>query len=162
MRPDGPFAYIWATLNEVEGEPDYPTAESEANRLCARQNFERGYSLWFDDPQNPDRIWAAVTPNPAADSGSKAYNLADTWPGTPEYWCSAAQANAPLGPKRGFGKVWCENSNLRADIGQAVEVETGSPPCEAQDFQGGTIVYIPLDATYWVFINEEGWYRFDE
>jgi len=135
------------------------------DRLCARQYFARGYLVWFDSPQDPDFVWAAAIPNSAANEGTTSYLFTDTWPGSPEYWCREAEARAPLGPRRGFGMLWCEYADLRADIGQAVEEEIGGPDyprCEAQLFQGGAILHNPLDAKYWVFIDNGGWYRFDE
>jgi hypothetical protein len=152
-------------LNQDQGELGYPVAEPVRDRLCARENFERGYMLWFDNPQDPDFVWAAVISNPAADSGSRSYKFTDTWPGSPEYWCDEAAARAPLGPKRGFGMLWCIYPELRADIGPALDEEVGGPDhprCEAQRFQGGAIVHNPLDAAYWVFIDNGGWYRFGE
>jgi hypothetical protein len=143
----------------------YPLADVVGDRLCTRQYFERGYMLWVDVPQDPNVIWAAVIPNPTGTSGSRSYRLADTWPGSPEYWCSAAEANAPLGPKRGFGMQWCNSAELQSGLGLAREAELGGPDyprCALQSFQGGAMVHVPLDARYWVFVDGGGWYRFDE
>lgn len=165
LRPGGRYADIWAALDGGQGELGYPLLNPVGDRLCTRQYFVRGYLVWFDSPQDPDFVWAAAIPNPAANEGAKSYLFTDTWPGSPEYWCSEAEARAPLGPKRGFGMLWCEYANLRADVGPAVEEEIGGPDyprCEAQLFQGGAILHNPLDAKYWVFIDNGGWYRFDE
>jgi tRNA A-37 threonylcarbamoyl transferase component Bud32 len=165
LRPDGKYTKIWATLGQGSSELGYPTTSPVGNRLCARQLFERGYMIWFDSPQDPDPVWAAVIPNDGRNSGAKSTLFTDTWPGEPEYWCKEAEAHQPTGPRRGFGMLWCIYPDLRADIGQAREEEIGGPaypPCEAQQFQGGAIVHNPLDAKYWVFINNGGWYRFDE
>jgi hypothetical protein len=121
--------------------------------------------VWFDRPGDTDLVWAAVRPNPAANSGSRSYKFTDTWPGSPEYWCEEAAASAPLGPKRGFGMLWCIYPNLKADIGYAIEEEIGGPEyprCEGQLFQGGAILHNPLDSSYWVFLDNSGWYRFDQ
>jgi hypothetical protein len=152
-------------LSAGDGELGYPVANPVGDRLCARQYFEGGYMVWFDSPQDPDPVWAAVIPNPAENSAGKSYKFTDTWPGSPEYWCNEAEAKAPIGPKRGFGMLWCNYADLRTDIGQALEEEVGGPAypgCEAQPFQGGAILHVPLDAKYWVFIDDGGWYRFDE
>jgi len=120
--------------------------------------------LWFDRGDS-DVVWAAVVPNQAAGSGSTAYRLTDQWPGNPEYWCDEAAARAPIGPKRGFGMLWCIKPDMRAGVGYAIEEEVGGPDyprCEGQLFQGGAIVHNPLDATYWVFMENGGWYRFGE
>jgi hypothetical protein len=164
LRPSGRYADIWNALGEGNGELGYPMANPVGDRLCARQNFERGYLIWFDNPQDPDPVWSAVITNPG-DSGDKSYKFTDTWPGNPEYWCSEAEVYAPLGPKRGFGMLWCIYPDLRADIGNALDEEVGGPDypgCAAQPFQGGAIVHVPIDANYWVFIDNGGWYRFDQ
>jgi hypothetical protein len=165
LRPSGRFADIWTSLNTGNGELGYPLANPVGERLCARQYFERGYMLWFDSPQKPAPVWAAVMPNPALNSDRKAYKFTDTWPGGADYSCAEAQAHAPLGPKRGFGMLWCMYTDLRTDIGQARDEEKGGPDnprCAMQPFQGGAIVHNPLDAKYWVFIDKGGWYRFDQ
>jgi hypothetical protein len=143
----------------------YPLTDPVGDRLCARENFERGYMIWFDSPQEPDPVWAAVMPNKSLNSGSKSYKFTDTWPGSPEYWCSEAEARAPLGPKRGFGMLWCIYPDLRADIGYALDEEVGGPDyprCAVQLFQGGAIVHDPHIAKYWAFIDNGGWYRYDQ
>jgi serine/threonine-protein kinase len=165
LRPVGRYADIWTILDGGQGALGYPVLNPVGDRLCARQYFARGYMVWYDSPQDPDFVWAAAIPNAAANEGTTSYLFTDTWPGSPEYWCSEAEARAPLGPRRGFGMLWCEYADLRADIGQAVEEEIGGPDyprCEAQLFQGGAILHNPLDAKYWVFIDNGGWYRFDE
>ncbi len=165
LRPYGRYADIWTELNAGSGELGYPLADPVGDRLCARENFERGYMVWFDSPQEPQPVWAAVMPNRAANSGDKSYKFGDKWPGSPEYWCSDAEARAPLGPKRGFGMLWCIYPDLKADIGYALDEEVGGPTyprCAAQLFQGGAIVHNPIDPQYWVFIDNGGWYRFSE
>ncbi len=164
-RPSGRLADLWTTLGAGQSPLGYPSADPLGERLCARQNFERGYLLWVENTQKPDFVWAAVLPNRADTSGVKAYRFTDTWPGSPEYSCDDASARAPIGPKRGFGMLWCNYPNLRADIGNALDEEIGGPDyprCEVQLFQGGAITHVPLDQAYWVFIEGGGWYRFGE
>lgn len=165
LRPEGSFANIWTALGAETSELGYPVSNPERESLCARQKFERGYMLWFDRPSDTDVVWSAIIPDPAATRGNKSYKFTDQWPGNPEYWCDEATARAPLGPKRGFGMLWCINPTFQAEIGNATEEEAGGPDyprCEGQLFQGGAIVHNPLDATYWVFINNGGWRRFGE
>ena len=48
-------------------------------------------------------------------------------------------------------------------LAEALDEEMGGPDyprCEVQAFQGGAILHNPLDAKYWVFIDNGGWYRF--
>ncbi len=163
LRPTGEFARIWALEQAEAGPLAYPQAAAVTDRLCARQQFERGYMLWVDLPENPDVIWATIGASASAGSGAKWYRLVDDWPGTPDFWCSEAEANAPLGPRRGFGKQWCAVPGLRVDLGQAVAEEKGgadNPRCELQFFQGGAILYAALDNAYLVLYDEGGWRRY--
>lgn len=164
-RPNGRLADLWTTLGAGQSPLGYPIADPMNERLCARQNFERGYLLWVESSQKPDFVWAAVMPNRADNSGGKTYRFTDTWPGSPEYSCDEAAARAPLGPRRGFGMLWCNYPALRTDIGAALDEEIGGPDyprCEVQLFQGGVMAHVPLDQAYWVFIESGGWYRFGE
>ncbi|GAB4433902.1 MAG: hypothetical protein Kow0031_15540 [Anaerolineae bacterium] len=165
LRPEGRISDIWGALNAGSGELGFPLTQREGERLCARQRFERGFMLWFDRPGESDVVWGAAVSSPAATSGSPSFRFADQWPGSPEYWCNEASARAPLGPKRGFGMLWCIYPELRNSIGNAIEEEIGGealPRCEAQLFQGGAIVHQPMDGAWWVFIDSAGWYRFGE
>jgi len=164
LRPYGTYQDIWDWLDGPTGSLGYPLANPVEDRLCARQNFERGYMIWFDSPEDPDPVWAAIYNGSARNEGSKSYKFTDTWPGEPEFWCADAEANAPQGPRRGFGMLWCIYPDLRADVGQALDEEVGGPDypgCSVQLFQGGAIAHVPLDSSYWAFIDNGGWYRFD-
>jgi serine/threonine protein kinase len=165
LRPTGAYKDIWDRLGGSAGSLGYPLANPVEDRLCARQNFERGYMLWVDSPQDPDPVWAAIFVSATRNLGSKSYKFTDTWPGEPEYWCTEAEKNAPLGPKRGFGMLWCIYPNLRADVGQALDKEVGGPDypgCSFQLFQGGAIAHTPFDSSYWAFIDNGDWYRSDD
>lgn len=160
LRPAGQFASIWQVEADALG---YPLADAAAERLCARQPFERGNLVWVDMPDDPNLIWGVVGDSPTVGGGQKWYRLVDDWPGSPDFWCPEAEANAPIGPRRGFGKQWCAVSGLRIDLGRALEEEKGGPDyprCELQFFQGGTILHVPLDNAFLVLIDGGGWRRY--
>jgi hypothetical protein len=63
----------------------------------------------------------------------------DTWTNAlPEDSCPSVTVSAGLiKPKRGFGKVWCEQSPARTKIGAAVEPEQGAVVVPTQRFLHG-------------------------
>jgi hypothetical protein len=105
-----------------------PTA-GEFSATTAYEPFERGWMLWRKDN---DGIYAFFD-----GGGYDHYSLPPT---DILFWCADAQ---DLGnPRRGFGKVWCENPDVRKQIGNASGGEIGdSRPL--QEFENGFMVYVP-------------------
>jgi hypothetical protein len=161
-EPDGRFKDIWNELGAGDSRLGYPSGPLIVDRNYARQPYERGVMVWWDNPEDPDYIW--VIDSPAADlqSGRTSNLYADTWDGDqPEFACEAAQDD---GPVRGFGKVWCEHPELMERIGYPAESERGSggnpPYAEVQFFQGGSMLYIPHTAELFVLFAQGDWQRF--
>jgi YVTN family beta-propeller protein len=90
--------------------------EAERKVQFAAQPFERGVMQWREDEKRiyvffEDKTWAAYD---------------DTWKASlPEDACPSITVSSGLKPKRGFGKVWCEQVNVRAKIGAATAAEQG-------------------------------------
>jgi len=82
------------------------------------QVFEHGRMFYRDDEK---KIYAI-----ADDKSWVAFD--DAWiAGMPEDSCPSIAASAGrIKPKRGFGKVWCENESVRAKIGAATFAEEGT------------------------------------
>ncbi len=101
--------------------------ETERNTNFAAQNFERGSMLWREDER---RIYVLLS-----DKTWKSFD--DSWiAGMPEDSCPGI--TAPNKPKRGFGKVWCEQADVRTNIGSVIGVEVGYAT-PTQRFERGTI-----------------------
>jgi hypothetical protein len=154
---------VWEKT-EVKDYLGYPTAEASADRHYARQYFEHGYLYWWDRPGPSDLIWAVEMPQPAAGQGFRwtgPYD--DTWDGGDSFSCNAARAN-PNGPVRGFGKLWCDHPEIAQAIGAAREPEDGTGNSTnygvVQLFQGGVMLYSPLDREIWVLFNGGIWQRY--
>ncbi len=66
---------------------------------------------------------------------------------------------------RGFGQVWCDHPELRTRLGYPSEPEAGSagrpPYAQVQFFQGGTLIYTPLNKEVYVLFAQGDWQRFD-
>ena len=96
----------------------------------ATQTFERGAMFWREDEKHvyvlfSDKTWSQFD---------------DAWNTTlPDDSCpSVAVTSGLTKPKRGFGKVWCEQSGARGKIGAATSAEVGFAPL-TQKFEHGQI-----------------------
>ncbi len=142
----------------------YPTSEASDNRDYARQYFEHGYLYWWDRPGGPGLIWAVEIPQPAAGQGFHWIGpYEDTWDEGDPFSCDSARAN-PNGPIRGFGKLWCDHPEIAQAIGAAREPEDGTGKSTnygvVQFFQGGVMLYSPLEREVWVLFNGGVWQRY--
>lgn len=156
------FKPVWErpTVKDYLG---YPTEAAIVDQQYARQYFERGFLYWWDRPNAPGLIWAIEMPQPAANRGFLwSGPFEDTWNEGDPYSCDAARAN-PNGPIRGFGKVWCEHPEMAKRIGAARESEQGTGDTTnygvVQFFQGGVMLYSPLDRDVWVLFEGGTWQR---
>lgn len=142
----------------------YATGAASADRRFARQYFERGYLYWWDRPDARGLIWVVETPQPAANQGFRwSGPYEDTWDGGDPYSCDAARAN-PNGPVAGFGRLWCDQPEIAEAIGTAREPERGTGESTnygvVQFFQGGVMLYSPLDHEVWVLLDGGTWQKY--
>jgi len=157
------FKPIWEQP-EVKDYLGYPTQPAGDDRRYARQYFERGYLYWWEQPDDGGLIWAVVIPQPVARQGSHWMGpYEDTWDGSDPYSCGAAKSN-PDGPIRGFGKLWCDHPEIAEAIGAARGSEHGTGETTSygviQPFQGGMMLYSPLDREVWVLFDGGTWQRY--
>jgi hypothetical protein len=155
------FHPIWEQPG-VKGYLGYPTEEASDARHYARQYFERGYLYWWDQPNDRGLIWAVDIPQPAANQGFHwAGPYEDTWnDGDKTHSCDEANPN---GPVRGFGKLWCDHPEIAEAIGMPAESERGTGNTTnygvVQFFQGGVMLYSPIDREVWVLFEGGTWQR---
>jgi len=122
-----------------------PTTE-ERGIITAYQPFERGFMLWRADTE---QIYVFF------DDGSTQL-LQDTWrEGDPEYTCPdrATPSQTPPTPRRGFGRAWCIERNLRQRLGNALADESGDYRL-VQDFEHGAMIVIPERQQAYLFSIE--------
>lgn len=112
--------------------------ESERTTNFATQKFENGALFWREDEKRivvlfNDKTWLQFN---------------DTWTSAlPEDGCpTVTVAPGLLKPKRGFGKLWCDQSAVRAKLGAATENEFGGYAALAQKFERGQ-VFVGADRT---------------
>jgi hypothetical protein len=157
------FKTIWdkPEVNLVIG---YPTAAADDSHQYARQYFERGYMYWWNRPDALGLIWVVQMPDAGAMTGFGWIGpFEDTWDGDDPISCDAARHNAN-GPRSGFGRLWCDHPEIAQTIGAAREPERGTGESVdygvVQMFQGGTMLFSPLDREVWVLVNGGAWQRY--
>lgn len=165
LLPEGRFKEIWEELGAGQSRLGYPTGPEISDRDFARQYFEQGVMIWWDNPdEEEDYIWVIDSPAEDLKSGTTWNRYPDTWAGEDEYACDAARANAEKGPVRGFGQLWCDRPELQVRLGNPRESEAGSggtpPYAHVQFFQGGLMFYNPLNSEVYVLYDQGDWQRF--
>ncbi|MEW5957419.1 MAG: hypothetical protein AB1801_06830, partial [Chloroflexota bacterium] len=164
LAPEGRFKDIWDELGAGQSRLGYPTGPEISDRDYARQYFERGLMLWWDNPQGDAYIWVIDSPAEDLKSGATWNRYPDAWAGEDGYACEAARANAEKGPVRGFGYLWCRRPELQTRLGQPRQAEAGSggapPYSHVQFFQGGVMLANPLNSEMYVLFDQGDWQRF--
>jgi hypothetical protein len=155
------FEDIWQEeLGAGESDLGYPEDREISSNIVV-QNFEKGIMYWWENPNGPNYIWVLPASTPVRRGGTHWYGYDDNWKevkGLDDFSCEAARDGG--GPIRGFGKVWCDHrSEWQTDLGSG-EPEQGSSDGRVQFFQGGVMLYNPLDAEVYVLFDQEEWKRF--
>lgn len=164
IEPQGRFYDIWQDVGGGQSRLGYPTAPEIASQNYAKQIFEKGLMYWWDNPDGADYIWVIDSPAPDLNSGQSWNRYIDAWDGRDPFACDEARSNGDKGPMRGFGQLWCSRPELQQRLGNPWEREAGSagqPPfSRVQFFQGGVILYNPINAEVYVLFDQGDWLRF--
>lgn len=108
-----------------------PSAAPSTSVLMAKESFEGGQMIWREDYR---QIYVRY------DSGSWR-SFSDSWnEGQPEFSCPDMGTQSPPVPGRGFGKVWCEQSDVREQLGWAKNEEQGFRGIVQDFLTGGHII----------------------
>jgi hypothetical protein len=153
-----PFDQVWDALDGREGELGDPISNARLDHDTAEQDFVGGTMYWRDryGPTPPD-VFVLVRAGADATRGTWTRHV-DTWSEEDDE-ISCPEATLPLGPKRGFGLVWCDNPAVQLAMGDAIGPEEGSK-AGFQRFSGGTLLWSSrLDYVYALF-NDRTWRRF--
>jgi len=154
---------IWEK-SDVKEALGYPSSAASDNRQYARQYFERGYMYWWNRPEGRGLIWVVQMPDGSAMSGFGWIGpFEDMWDGKERFSCELAR-QTKYGPHSGFGKLWCDHPEIAQTIGVPREPERGTGESAdygiVQFFQGGTMLYSPLDREVWVLVSGGTWQRY--
>jgi hypothetical protein len=150
-RPEGIFGELWVADADVREDLGWASAAQSTELWTALQPFEGGAMIWREDT---DQVYVAYR------DGSWAL-FDSTWvDGEPEQDPGIVAPAGLLQPKRGFGKVWRDNPEVRSGLGWALEEEAGYT-ARVQSFERGGLLRIE-DTTY-VLVLTAGrpgtWYR---
>ncbi len=164
FEPEGRFRDLWKDAEADEGRLGYPIGPEITRRLFAKQYFERGVMIWWDNPDADNLIWVLDSPDEDFETGQTWNAYPDIWDEAIDGEISCGEADAG-GPVRGFGKVWCVHSELQTRLGQPLEEEKGqgrgSNAAIFQFFQGGLMIYNPIDTEVYVLFDQGDWIRAD-
>lgn len=151
---------MWARLGGAEGRLGQPLDPVREGSF-AEQHFERGLMHRgrldrMGEPEPEVQVIVYSEGGSNRQSGDLWGRFIDYWrEGEAEYSCS--EATPPLGPRRGFGLVWCQY--VRASLGAPLEEER-IIEASYQDFIGGVMLWSPTDGGIYVLFNQEDW-RFE-
>jgi hypothetical protein len=126
------------------------------------QKFDKGIMYWLKNPQKPEGphyIWVLVASTPYSLDGTRWAGYSDDWKPGDEYTCDGAPEGER--PKRGFDKIWCKQK-LWNWLGACKPAEQGSNGNldlygRLQLFQGGAMLYNPIDKEVYVLFNQLDW-----
>lgn len=134
--------------NEVATRLGCPI-EVERSGNYARQKFERGTMFWSEADKRilvlfDDHTWLQFN---------------DTWTSVlPEDACPQVRVDPPLvKPQRGFGKLWCEQTTVRAKLGAALEDEVGLYSALTQRTERGLVFTGRGRTEFYVLYNDGTW-----
>jgi hypothetical protein len=121
-----------------------PKNDAQFEVMYAREEFELGLMIWVQTG-NPGKVF--VLPN-----GADWQEFVDPGPDHP--MCDAAKGGVP---KRGFGKIWCDNAQEL--LGKPKSEEIGGPDYPrsvVQEFDHGYLIYDAIPGKI-ITLYEGGW-----
>ncbi len=156
-----PFGPIWDAMGGVSSPLGYPVGSALLDWWEADQKFEHGYMFWQDNGGYPANYIYVFYHDGGTNPNTGTWELfEDTWTeGMDEYSCP--EATPPNGPKRGFGKVWCEQAGVRNGLGAPTEPEDGFNG-GFQNFEGGIMLWTARLHYVYVLFDDGTWDRIPE
>lgn len=150
-----PFAPVWRWLGQSAGRLGPPAAPAVAQTV-AWQRFEGGLLHW-GWPDAPGRMQIHALLGGQAPFEQRWQRVADTFTeGDPPYPCP--ESGPPLGPRRGFGQVWCQQPSLREALGKPL-AEEWSEPAGFQNFRNGVMLHSPAEESVYLLFNNGDWWK---
>jgi hypothetical protein len=151
VAPSGLFANLWRRYSTDLGSA-LPGNESDRLFTGAEMLFQSGHMFSATFPYK--RIWVVMGGGAGAWTGSGTWReYRDTWQnGDPDFSCPK-EADYPRQPIRGFGRVWCNNPEVRKALGWGVsqeiwpdDIAPGKGIQRFQEFERG-----------FIFRDSDGW-----
>jgi hypothetical protein len=129
----------------------------QVDRYYAGQAFQHGFMFWRDNAAAALDWIYVIQWGPGDDPTAGLFwaRFDDTWTDdSPEYFCD--QTAPPYGPRRGFGKVWCQRTEVRHALGGAIEREWGEHG-GWQDFEQGVKLWDAENDRTFVLYEDGTW-----
>ncbi len=156
-----PLDGVWNALGGAGGTLGAPTDDPAVNRWIADQRFEHGYMYWRNNEGSPANYMYVLYYGGGSDKTEGTWErYEDTWVEGMDV-LSCPQATPPNGPRRGFGKVWCDHPSVRSGLGDATEEEQGVNAA-FQDFEHGTLLWSQRLHYIYALFDDGTWERFGE
>jgi hypothetical protein len=157
-----PLAGVWSALGGAGGTLGDPTGNAAVDRWTADQRFQHGYMYWRNNEGSPaDYIYVLYYGGGGTDKTEGTWErYQDTWVEGMDI-LSCSEATPPNGPRRGFGKVWCDHAGVRSGLDDATEQEQGVNAA-FQDFEGGTLLWSKRLHYIYAIFDDGTWERFAE
>jgi hypothetical protein len=145
--------------NDVMRQLGCPT-DRVADRATVYQRFQNGMMVIFAGPGDSWGGGAIL----ALSNDGRAWRVTDSFVQTsqnPDEWytCEQRPGQRPEQsgiPWRGFGKVWCENPEIRGALGYATSSEESARGA-FEVYKGGRAFQIDADRVYVVEVPNDGW-----
>jgi hypothetical protein len=147
--PPGGFGAVYLadpTLNQQLGCP-IGQPPNVTTSTSATQVFERGSMMWLQGV--PNLIYALF-------NSGRFQRFDDTYnPNADPFTGGETPPPGMREPVRGFGKVWRQYPNVRADLGWALSEEMGNT-ATLQRFDRGQMLYLPQRGDILVLVEDPG------
>jgi hypothetical protein len=149
ITPQLGFGRVWTTYPNVRATLNCPT-EVEKSVWAGEEAFQGGTMFWRQDTN-----YIYVLYNNGTWQG-----FADTWNASePEWDTSIVPPAGYYQPKRGFGKVWRNNAQVRNGLAWGTTEERGYN-ASLQQYQGGLMFWSDTRGIFAIY-NNGRWERYD-
>ena len=118
--------------------------------------------FWWENPATQMDPIYVIEGSTDAGQGDNWSQYKNSWtPDEPVYPDYCPEAKEPAGPMMGFGRLWCYNAAVKAQMGAPLEAEAGSNDATVELFTEGVAFSIPAKDEIWVLFNNGTWLEFN-
>lgn len=147
FSPLGGFSAVYLTDPTLAQQLGCPIGQAAVPMTSASQLFERGAMFWLQGA--PSLIYVLF-------NNGRFQRFDDTYsPNTDPFSGGETPPPGLREPVRGFGKVWRQYPNVRADLGWALMDEAGGS-ATVQRFDRGQMLYLPQRGEILALVEDPG------
>jgi hypothetical protein len=160
--------YLLTYVSQIRKDALGAIDKSYPHRNYSRQVFARGVMLWWDDPSHPGSGPLYVINYGAKTSIGESWSTHNNiiWdpfkdPVYPPACPETQDRPNDIGPKLGFGKLWCYDRSVSMALGDPLEEEQASNDATIEILKNGILFQVPVDSQVWALLYDGKWQRFD-